>query len=1500
MTGDDDAPASFDDQTNETVNDHSRTVKDNASVDPIELTVNHESAGDDQLRTVSADDNDLQQSDLDLSSDFFASEATRIGRYRIDRQLGIGGFGSVYLATDTELRRRVAIKIPHPSRLKRAADVDKILAEARTVAALDHPGVVPIYDFGHYGERCFIVSKYIEGQTLSDWIQAGGGMLDESVRILKSVADTLQFLHQAGVIHRDVKPQNLLLDQTGMCFLTDFGLALQDHNVIRQTGRIGTYAYMSPEQARGESHLVDRRSDLFSLGVVMYEMLCGRRPFDGDSWNVVLSRICDEDPIPLRQIDPKIPKELERICLKLLSKRTSSRYDSASGLAEDLAYFLEQNSTEETAKGIIAARSSSIGKSSTGDILKSSEQLIGIVPRGLRSFDEQDAGYFTALLPGPCDRSGLPDSLAVWKNRIESTDQEKTFRLGVIYGCSGSGKSSFVRAGLIPILEPQIESIVINASGQGTEERLLETLRDARQDLPGELTLAESLGWIRQHWETNQESICLIVIDQFEQWLHTNGGETNSELAIALRQCDGRSLKCVLLVRDDYWVGVSRFVDDMDIDLVRSRNLSMIDLFDQRHARKVLAEYGRGFDRLPENLTKLTADQSSFLDAAVEGLSHNAKVIPVQLVTFAEIMKSRPWNKRSLQEVGGTDGVGVQFLEESFGENAPAESRSHLVAVENVLSSLLPEAGTDIKGAMRSEQELRSVSGYREQRRRFSQMIALLDSELRLITPTDSNGDDSAATKSYQLTHDFLVPAIRQWLRRKQGATIRGRAKLRLADRAEIWSSRRENRHLPSWIEWLSFSTLTERDSRSEVEQRMMSTATKRHLIVTAIGLVLTGLVGLVGYEMSARSRTNSLIQQLRTADTREAGGVLDRLQPLMRWSQAPLAKAVAELPIESSGGLHARLAMMRKHPEDDELFDAICDRLLSASIQVFPLIRNELEHHPRLPNFIERLWQLVESPSTLPTPKLNAAIALARFVPPPILTDTPGVPAETNPLSDPNHARWAQVADELTKTLLERIADRPQDYFLLLAEISEFSGPLFEPLFGAFRNTENPELRAIALDLAIDLYSDRTDYLVEFFYRCDESELVVILPSLDEISNSSLRAMLLNVVNQPLDDQLTPADQQDQVNQRINAAVFLLRHGETKSCWQWLKANPNPGVRSGLIERAAHLSVDPDAILRQLQISDDPSVRSALLLMLGSIPSDRLTPDQAQHICNVSRRIFVDSNSAQVHSAAQWLLERLQGKQDNQKWLIDKLSELRRMPDDPNRQWTIAPNGQTLIRFQYPSYVLEVSATETSFNEFWEMKPTHGEIKINDPAMAPIGEHPVMVTTWWDAVKYCRWRTFEDGLEEEDQCYPPIDPEIRSLEMYPEALQRRGYRLLTPKEWMDVCFAGATTRFGWGHDWELDYAYGRPAGQYVRLTRVTEMKPLPSGLFGMYGGVREWCSFLSPHMQRFDGPAPLCGPDRNDDINVVLKMTKSTSDSAANAYYSIGFRICRSVPKVD
>ncbi len=260
------------------------------------------------------------------------------GRYRVRHALGDGGFGTVYLCHDTQLDRPVAVKVIHGGPGVSQAGAERFLQEARRLAQLSHPGIVAVHDVGTERGQVFIVSDFLEGPDLGRWLEEKRPSWQEAARIVAAIADALAHAHARLIVHRDVKPANIIVTPDRGPILVDFGLGLDEARAGgSQLGVIsGTPAYMAPEQVAGAAHRIDGRTDIYSLGVVLYQMLCGHLPFRASNTRELLRQVSDDEPQPPRQLRPEIPPELERACLKALAKRLQERYSTASDFALDL------------------------------------------------------------------------------------------------------------------------------------------------------------------------------------------------------------------------------------------------------------------------------------------------------------------------------------------------------------------------------------------------------------------------------------------------------------------------------------------------------------------------------------------------------------------------------------------------------------------------------------------------------------------------------------------------------------------------------------------------------------------------------------------------------------------------------------------------------------------------------------------------------------------------------------------------------------------------------------------------------------------------------------------------------------------------------------------------------------------------------------------------------------------------------------------------------------
>jgi eukaryotic-like serine/threonine-protein kinase len=271
------------------------------------------------------------------------TDLPQVPGYRVEAVLGRGGMGVVYRAWHLRLRRAVALKMLLAGPCARPEELERFQREAEAVAALGHPNIVQVHDVGDVGGRPYFTMEFVEGGSLAEQIQGVPQPARQAATLVATLADAIHVAHQSGIVHRDLKPANILLTRDGTPKITDFGLARRlegDRNLTLSGFPVGTPSYMSPCQARGDKSALGPATDVYALGAILYELLTGRPPFRAESATATLQQVVADEPVPPSRLNSQVPRDLQTICLKCLSKEPHRRYASAAALAEDLRRFL--------------------------------------------------------------------------------------------------------------------------------------------------------------------------------------------------------------------------------------------------------------------------------------------------------------------------------------------------------------------------------------------------------------------------------------------------------------------------------------------------------------------------------------------------------------------------------------------------------------------------------------------------------------------------------------------------------------------------------------------------------------------------------------------------------------------------------------------------------------------------------------------------------------------------------------------------------------------------------------------------------------------------------------------------------------------------------------------------------------------------------------------------------------------------------------------------------
>jgi hypothetical protein len=699
------------------------------------------------------------------------------------------------------------------------------------------------------------------------------------------------------------------------------------------------------------------------------------------------------------------------------------------------------------------------------------------------------------------------------------------------------------------------------------------------------------------------------------------------------------------------------------------------------------------------------------------------------------------------------------------------------------------------------------ASGYASRPKDFDDLLRILDSEIRLITPTDPEGKEDVARaqakpgeKYYQLTHDYLVPSLRDWLTRKQKETRRGRAELLLADRAAVWNNRPENRQLPSLLQWFQIKWHTLKKNWTPPQRKMMRRATRFHLVRGLLATAALVLLVLAGWEVLGRVQAHHLRDRLMDAKTADVPEIVAEMGPYRRWLDPRLYDEYAQAAQDHDRRkLHASLALV---PVDPAQVPYLKQRLLSDEAQEVDAIRTLLLPHQG--DLTEPLWQILADPKADLDQRFRAACALARYT--------------------PEHQGWEKVRGDVAARLVNQPA-----YAL---------GAWADNLKGVGSHLLVP----LASFLQDDKRSGAERATVAGLYKIFAQGQPDALPRLERVLAEEPHAAAL------LDKKVALRKRQ------ANVAAALVAMGRPEKAWPLLEHGPDPTRRSFLIDRLAPGGAEPKDLLRQFSRETNVTIKRALLLAIGEYGLDRLPEVERHNALPELLEVYRSDPDPGLHGAADWLLR--QWKADAR--LKDIGKEFTTGKVIGERRWYLTKQAQTMVVVEKPELfpipddpVLKqqgyqckidrsfaIAARDVTLAEFQTFRMQHKNLDQKSG-----GDRPVDQVSWHDAAAYCNWLSKQEGIAEDQWCYKLDESGQQVLKMKENYLHLAGYRLPTDAEWEYACRVGARTAYSFGEPGELLGKYGWFTGNALGKSHaVGKLRPNDLGLFDMHGNLWQWC----------------------------------------------------------
>jgi formylglycine-generating enzyme required for sulfatase activity len=933
-------------------------------------------------------------------------------------------------------------------------------------------------------------------------------------------------------------------------------------------------------------------------------------------------------------------------------------------------------------------------------------------------------------------------------------------------------------------------------------------------------------------------------------------------------------------------------------------------------------------------------------------------VVPVQLALFVDLVRTRPWTPATLHDLGAAAGpgrlldrVGVAFLEDSFNSRSATPSHKlHAAGAKRVLEALLPDAGAAIRGHKRSTPDLRSLSGYDARPADFLNLLRILDGELRLVTPTDPPAGDSASgaaatsgTAYYQLTHDYLVPALREWLSGDRRRSAKGRAELALAERTAFWSARNETQQLPTLAEWVQIRWLTRPSDWRPAQRRMMGRADRVHGSRVAAAALVALVATLGGLAARGRVVTRQLALEadgaVRTLLAADVAAIPAALEPLARHRDrvVPVLREVVADDADDGRTLRATLGLAALagaggSAGDEPAFALLAGRLPVAEPDEVAVIVDRLA--PRAEEFAERYRGEASDPAGGPR-RLRAAAALAA------------------------HGTGGDVWSGIAAGLAEELVDVPTVHLATWLEaLRGVRAALVPAVVDVFRDPARREVeRSRAADILADYAADDPAVLAAVATTAEPRQFATLAGAVGKVFDR-VAPILEGVVTEalPVGVPASAPEREHLAIRQAKAAAVLLRYGRPERVWPMFVHTPDPRVRSELMHfvkpfAGEALADTAAALADRLGAERDVSAKRALVLTLGDVVAGadaggETLGEVRARVVPIIRQIFETDPDPGLHAAAEWTLRqwgerprirphRGAGLAADPPRLAATRAELVREGGRP-AHWYVNAHGQTLVVVAGP-VAFTMGSPETEEDHL----PNERQRDVRIAASFAIGATPVtraqyqsvigapqaMVPyvlgkmgidtggakgddvpmvgiTWLEAAAYCNKLGRAEGLPEDQLVYMESAPGGAVSGIHADHASRTGYRLPTEAEWEFTVRAGAVTSRPYGETTRLLGEYAIFGGQVEEAGPVGARKPNDLGLFDGLGNVWTWTQDLYDDTVSGGVDHGPVTPDqqrakRGGDYRLAgrqIRVAFRNFDRSDRADINAGFRIARTI----